>query len=136
MKVLVDTSVWSLALRRRAPADASVEVLHRLITDGRAALVGPIRQEILSGIRGHEMFARLRDHLSAFPDEPIVTADYEQAAEFFNTCRGRGLQGSNTDFLLCAVSNRLRMPLLTRDQDFSRYAKVIPLDLYPPRLRP
>jgi len=130
MKVLVDTSVWSLAFRRRAPDHLSVDVLRRLITAGRAALVGPIRQEILSGIRDGESFARLRDRLSSFPDEPIVTADYEQAAEFFNTCRRRGLQGSNTDFLLCAVSHRLRMPLLTTDDDFPRYAKVIPLALY------
>ena len=131
MKVLVDTSVWSLAFRRRAPADASVEVLRRLITAGRAAIVGPIRQEILSGIRDGKVFERLRDQLASFPDEPIVTADYERAAEFFNACRRRGLQGSNTDFLLCAVANRHRMPLLTTDDDFAHYAGVVPLTLYP-----
>jgi predicted nucleic acid-binding protein len=134
MKVLVDTSVWSLAFRRRAPDDTVVEVLRRLITAGRAALVGPIRQEILSGIRDQDAFTRLRDRLSSFPDEPIVTADYEQAAEFFNTCRHGGLQGSNTDFLLCAIAHRLRMPMLTTDDDFPRYAKVIPLALYPRQL--
>lgn len=134
MKVLVDTSVWSLAFRRRAPADAAVEVLRGLIGAGRAAMVGPIRQELLSGIREAKVFAQLRDRLAAFPDEPIVTADYEQAAEFFNACRRRGLQGSNTDFLLCAVSNRHRMPLLTTDDDFARYAKVIPLALHPRHL--
>ena len=131
MKVLIDTSVWSLALRRRAPADASVEVLRRLIEAGRAAIVGPVRQEILSGIRDEDVFARLRDRLASFPDEPIVTADYEQAAGLFNACRRRGLQGSNTDFLLCALSIRHRMPLLTTDTDFERYARVIPLSLYP-----
>jgi predicted nucleic acid-binding protein len=131
MKVLVDTSVWSLALRRRAPADTSVDVLRRLITAGRAAVVGPIRQEILSGIREQAAFEHLREQLASFPDEPIVTADYEQAAQFFNSCRRRGLQGSNTDFLLCAVSIRHQMPLLTTDDDFPRYAKVIPLTLYP-----
>jgi predicted nucleic acid-binding protein len=131
MKVLVDTSVWSLALRRKAPTDPAVDVLRRLITAGRAAIVGPIRQEILSGIREQAAFDRLRDHLASFLDEPIVTADYEQAAAFFNVCRQRGLQGSNTDFLLCAVSIRHRMPLLTTDDDFPRYAKVLPLDLHP-----
>ena len=131
MKVLVDTSVWSLALRRRAPADPVVEVLHQLIMAGRAAMVGPVRQEILSGIRDVAAFHRLRDQLAAFPDETIVTADYERAAEFFNACHQKGLQGSNTDFLLCAVSIRHRMPLLTTDDDFPRYAKVIPLVLHP-----
>jgi predicted nucleic acid-binding protein len=133
MKVLIDTSVWSLAFRRRAPHDPAVDVLRQLITAGRAALVGPIRQEILSGIRDDEAFARLRDRLASFPDESIVTGDFEQAAAFFNICRRRGLQGSNTDFLLCAISNRHRMPLLTTDEDFARYAKVIPLALYPRR---
>lgn len=131
MKVLVDTSVWSLALRRRAPADPSVEVLRRLLSAGRAALVGPIRQEVLSGIREAAAFERLRDHLSAFQDEPVETADYEEAARAFNTCRRRGLQGSNTDFLLCAIAIRRRFPLLTTDDDFTRYAQVLPLALHP-----
>ena len=130
MKVLVDTSVWSLAFRRRSPAHPSVDELRRLIVAGRAAIVGPIRQEVLSGIRDGSVFEDLRDRLSAFPDEPLTTADYERAAEFFNACRAKGLQGSNTDFLLCAVSVRHRMPLLTTDGDFPRYAKVIPVPLH------
>ena len=130
MKVLVDTSVWSLAFRRRAPAHAFVDELRRLIINGRAALVGPVRQEVLSGIRDLTAFERLRDRLGAFPDEPLTTADYERAAEFFNACRAKGLQGSNTDFLLCAVSARRRMPLLTTDQDFLRYATVLPIAVH------
>ena len=130
MKVLVDTSVWSLAFRRRSTAHPSVDELRRLIVAGRAAIIGPIRQEILSGIRDANAFERLRDRLGAFPDEPLTTADYERAAEFFNTCRAKGLQGSNTDFLLCAVAVRHRMPLLTTDEDFHRYATVIPVALH------
>ena len=130
MKVLVDTSVWSLAFRRRAPAHAFVDELRRLIINGRAALVGPVRQEVLSGIRDATAFERLRDRLGAFPDEPLTTADYERAAEFFNACRAKGLQGSNTDFLLCAVSARRRMPLLTTDHDFLRYATVLPIAVH------
>ena len=131
MKVLVDASVWSLAFRRRSPAHASVDELRRLIVAGRAAIVGPIRQEVLSGIRDVSAFERLRDRLGAFPDEPLTTADYERAAEFFNACRAKGMQGSNTDFLLCAVSVRHRIPLLTTDGDFRRYAAVIPVALHP-----
>jgi predicted nucleic acid-binding protein len=130
VKVLVDTSVWSLAFRRRSPAHAAVDELRRLIGSGRAALVGPIRQEILSGIREVPVFERLRDQLRAFPDEPITPADYERAAEFFNTCRAKGLQGSNTDFLLCAVSAGHQMPILTTDDDFARYAKLLPMALH------
>ena len=130
MKVLVDTSVWSLAFRRRAPAHQAVDELRRLIDHGRAAILGPIRQEILSGIRETGMFERLRDHLRAFSDEPISEADYERAAACFNTCRARGLQGSSTDFLLCAVAERHRLPILTTDEDFIRYARVLPIELH------
>lgn len=131
MKVLVDTSVWSLALRRRSPAHPSVDELRRLIVAGRAALVGPVRQELLSGIREIAVFERLQEQLAAFDDEPLTAADFERAAAFFNTCRARGLQGSNTDFLLCAVAVGHGMPLLTTDEDFARYAAVLPVLLHP-----
>jgi predicted nucleic acid-binding protein len=133
VRVLVDTPVWSFAFRRRASAGEGPAVaLRRLIEEGRAAIVGPIRQELLSGLRERGAFDRLRDHLSAFLDEPIVQADYERAAEHFNTCRIRGIQGSNTDFLLCAVAERHRMPIFTADEDFKHYARLLPVVLYKP----
>lgn len=130
MKVLVDTSVWSLALRRRAPAHPAVDELRRLVTQGRAAIVGPIRQEVLSGIRDRAVFERLRDHLRAFPDEPMTSVDYERAADCFNVCRAKGIQGSNTDFLLCAVAERFKFPILTTDDDFVTFGRVLPLRLH------
>lgn len=130
MNVLVDTSVWSLALRRRSTAHPSAEVLRRLATDGRAALIGPIRQELLSGIREQPVFDRLRLALGAFPDVPLVAPDYERAAACFNLCRAAGIQGSNTDFLICAVAERRHMPILTTDADFVRYAGILPIRLY------
>ena len=131
MKVLVDTSVWSLALRRsRAQTHPVVEELRHLIDEGRVAIVGPIRQELLSGVKESNRFAELRDHLQAFSDEPLERADFERAAEHFNTCRARGVQGSNTDFLLCAAAERRGMPILTVDDDFSRFARILPIDLH------
>ncbi len=133
MKVLVDTSVWSLALRRRAPAHAAVDELRRLVASGRAALLGPVRQELLSGIRNQADFARLRDHLQAFPDEPLGVTDFERAAECFNLCRAKGVQGSNSDFLLCAVADRHQLPIFTTDDDFTQFAQVLPIALHPLR---
>ncbi len=130
--VLVDTSVWSLALRRRAPAHDASDELRRLVVGGRAALIGPIRQELLSGLRDPSTFARLRDHLRAFPDEPIDRLDYEHAAECFTICRRAGAQGSNTDFLIVAVAIRLSMPIFTTDVDFTRYAALLPVKLHTP----
>ena len=99
MKVIVDTSVWSLALRRRTrPEDASVAALRDLIRDGLIVMLGCIRQEILSGVRSKEQFQILRDHLRAFPDEVLQTEDYEKAAELFNDCRERGFRAQTRIF--------------------------------------
>ena len=130
MKVLVDTSVWSLALRRAAGAGTRApQQLAELIAGHRAQIIGPIRQELLSGIRDEQQFDNLAVHLSAFPDLPIVAEDYVVAAKFFNLCRKRGIQGSNTDFLICAVAIRNRMSIFTADDDFKHFAKVLPITL-------
>lgn len=134
MKVLVDTSVWSLALRRdRAAEDGFVLALRELIDEQRVIMIGPVRQELLSGIRSRDQFDSLRDHLRAFPDLPLTAADYEHAAACFNLCRSRGIQGSNTDFLLCAVAINHDLAILTTDLDFNRYAQYIPIRLHPIR---
>jgi predicted nucleic acid-binding protein len=131
MNVVVDTSVWSLALRRNTPNDAIpiINILRDLISDGRVVLLGVIRQEVLSGIRYTEQFVRLRDYLRAFPDLELTSEDYELAAEFFNTCRSNGVQGSNTDFLLCAVAHRRGYSIFTTDKDFENFRLHIPVVL-------
>lgn len=133
--VLVDTPVWSLALRRKADVlnareDAITGALANLIRDGRAQLMGVVRQELLSGIREEERFKKLRDYLRAFDDPRLETADYEEAAQMHNRCRSRGVAGSAIDFLICAAARRREWQIFTVDQDFDRYAKVLGLRLY------
>jgi predicted nucleic acid-binding protein len=132
MKVLVDTAVWSLALRRKSrPDNESTRLaLASLVEDGRVAMIGPIRQELLSGIKESAQFDRLREHLRAFPDIEITSGDYEEAASFFNRCRGEGIQGSNTDFLICAVAARYGFSIFTTDEDFTHFAGVLPIVLH------
>ena len=131
MKILVDTSVWSQALRRHAQAATPiVDELRALIDDGRVAIIGPIRQELLSGIRNRTSFERLRDHLRSFEDEVLTIEDFERAAEHFNACRARGVQGSNTDFLICAAAERRGLPIFTIDTDFVRFARLLPIELH------
>ena len=131
MKVLVDTSVWLLALRRREGAEpAHVKELESLIADNRVQMIGPIRQEVLSGIRNEAQFKTLETHLSAFPDLPLTADDYVAAARFFNLCRAKGIQGSNTDFLIFAVAARHRMAIFTTDKDFGLFAKHLPIALH------
>jgi len=134
MNIIIDTSVWSLALRRRRTSP-SVETreLVELVREGRVALLGPVRQEILSGIRLNQQFETLRDHLRAFPDVPLVAEDYEEAASFFNGCRAKGIQGSNTDYLICAAAARRGFGILTTDTDFVHFARILPIDLHRPR---
>jgi predicted nucleic acid-binding protein len=132
MSVLIDTCVWSLALRRRAVDHESPDVreLRQLIEDGSALIIGPIRQELLSGVKSGDQYDRLRLHLRAFPDLALEIEDYERAAEHFTAMRGRGIQGSNTDFLICAVCERRDLPLLTTDKDFELFAEHIPIILH------
>ncbi len=136
MKILADTCIWSLALRRNNNFSPGVEVIEfqELIKEVRVQIIGPIRQEILSGIKQKQQFSKLKKILSAFPDLPISTEDYELAAEYFNTLRSKGIQGSNTDFLICAISTRHNMPILTTDNDFSNFQAVLPIKLHIPRV--
>ncbi len=130
MKVIVDTSIWSLALRRKKKQSTSeIKILESLIDNQRICILGPIRQEILSGIKEHKQFIQLKEFLSAFDDLPINTKDYELAAEYYNICRSKGVQGSNTDFLICAVSHNNRFPIFTSDIDFETFSKYIPITL-------
>ncbi len=129
MSVLVDTPIWSSLFRRNHPTGIDVHRLRDLITQGQAELIGSIRQEILSGIRLPAQFDRVRQAIQPFPDFPISGHEYELAAEFYNTCRSAGVQGSNTDFLICAVASRNRMQIFTTDQDFTNFARHLPIDL-------
>ena len=132
MKVLVDTCIWSLALRRKKQPTSNVEIaeFQELIKEVRVQMIGPIRQEILSGIKRKQQFSKLKKILSAFPDLPLASEDFELAAEYFNTLRSKGIQGSNTDFLICAVSTRNNMPIFSIDNDFNHYQKHISIALH------
>lgn len=134
MNIVIDTSVWSLALRRRKAVRA-IEALElaELIREGRVAMLGPVRQELLSGVANPEQHETLREYLRAFPDVPLEPEDYEEAAAFFTRCRAKGIQGSNTDFLICAVASRRQLGILTTDIDFAHFAKVLPVHLHVPR---
>jgi predicted nucleic acid-binding protein len=138
MNVLVDTSVWSLALRRkRENLDDNerrlVMELSELIREGRAKVVGLVRQELLSGIKSIEQYEKLRLYLRAFPDEKMDTSDHEEAAKAGNRCRTKGIVVSIVDVLLCAVTVRRDWSIFTTDPDFSHYATVLPLSIHAPR---
>ena len=131
MKVIVDTCIWSLALRRQNQARMSpvekqmLAQLTEAIGDNRAALVGPIRQEILSGIRDRHQFAKIEDLLEPFRDEEITATDYITAASLFNLCQNHGAQCGPVDILLCAVALRTHYAIMTSDQSLKRCIEVL-----------
>jgi len=134
MKIIIDTCVWALALRRNEPqSNEHVEELKELIKEVRAQLIGPVRQELLSGIKSKKQFNLLRRHLEAYDDLELEREDYELAAEYFNTARKKGIQGSNTDFLISAISTRRSMSILTTDKDFYNFKAVLPIKIHSPR---
>lgn len=131
MKVLVDTPIWSYALRTRDNEyQYEIDKLESLIKDQRALIIGPIRQEILSGYSDLRKFRKLKEKLSCFENIPIQDIDYELAAELCNQCREKGIQGSHIDFLICAVAKRIDIPIFTTDKDFLRYQRIISIKLY------
>lgn len=131
MNVLIDSSVWSLAYRRANPRpDRWTDELAKLIHSRRAFMIGPIRQELLSGIRDLEQFEFVRQRLRNFQDIALQKTDYEGGAEFYNRCRARGVQGSLVDFLICAVSVRRSMSIFTIDQDFEAFENLLPIKLH------
>ena len=130
MDVLVDTSVWSMAMRRNAPDPTVSMELQKLINQGRVRMIGLIRQELLTGIKHQNQFEILKIKLRSFHDLPLSMEIHEFAAEIANKCISRGLQGSHSDFLICAVSKIEKTYIYALDHDFIGFSKVVGLNLY------
>ena len=129
--VLVDTCIWSLALRGKSPRDSVIsKQLTKLIYAEKVKIIGPIRQEVLSGYSDFKQYSKLKDKLAYFPNITITDDDYVAAAEFSNLCRQKGIQGSHIDFLICAVAYRLKISIFTCDKDFNYYSQLLPINLH------
>ncbi len=138
MNGLVDTTVWSLALHRKtddlsAAEKSIVAELAELVKEGRARIIGLVRQELLSGIKTPAQYEKLRATLQSFPDEAIDTPDYEAAAKASNDCRAEGIVVSVVDVLICAIAATRGWSIFTTDPDFENYAGVLPVKLHLPR---
>lgn len=129
MKVLVDTCVWSQVLRHKNPGLELTKKLQDLINDARVSIIGPIRQELLSGISNIKQFNHLKELLSSFEDTPLKTNHFVTAAEFTNICRKQGIQGSTIDFLICAAAYLENFIIFTVDNDFERYKKQLSIKI-------
>lgn len=120
MTVLVDTSVWSLALRRDGPpASAHVAELKRALGAGETIVsTGLILQELLQGFAGPKDRKQIVQRFSALPLLVPDRQDHTEAAELRNNCRRRGVQIGTIDALLAQLCIRHRLTMLTADKDF------------------
>jgi predicted nucleic acid-binding protein len=135
MRILIDTPVWSLALRRKTAEFAvserrTTQLLFQIVDEGRAQLLGSVRQELLSGLKEYAQFRRLRDYLRDFPDTLLAIEDYEEAARASNECRKAGIASTPVDMLICAVGLHHDWQIFSTDRDFTRYAAVLPIQLF------
>jgi hypothetical protein len=138
VNLLVDTSVWSLALRRDAPPDLpEVSALRSALEASQVVVTtGLILQEVLQGFSGPKAREQI---LERFRNLPLLTpdrADHVEAADLRNDCRRRGVQVGTIDALLTRLCQRYELMLLTTDRDFQRIAAVTELSVWPrgPRL--
>ena len=131
MSVLVDTSVWSLALRRDGPNNsAPIKQLTRLIDEGSDIYVtGIILQELLQGFVGAKAQEAIVSRFSSLPMLVPETSDYVGAAEIRNQCRRKGVQVGTIDALIAQLSIRYKLSLLTTDKDFTHMQKVVKLKI-------
>lgn len=134
MNVIVDTCVWSRFFRRGNPERDGVSAeLKKIIAADAVQMVGGIRQELLSGAAPQQRFDQLREYLRFFPNLQQDEEDDERAADYYNVCRRRGVQGTDTDLLICSLAVRHGLKVYSTDNDFESYARYIPVKLHKPR---
>ena len=132
MNVFVDTSVWSLALRRSPPSLVpEVELLMSYLEQGDLVVTtGIVLQELLQGFSGPRAKQAIIKDFSLLPMISPDIEDHIEAAELRNRCRRKGVQIGTIDALLAQLCIRYSLTLLTTDKDFERIAAVRPLALW------
>lgn len=133
MSLLVDTSVWSLALRRDAPPSLpEVTELGRALEAGEDVYVtGLILQELLQGFTKPKAHRQIIEHFKALPLLVPDREDHIQAAELRNQCRRKGIQTGTIDALLAQLCIRHGLTMLTTDHDFRDISKIVRLSVWP-----
>jgi len=133
LSVFVDTSVWSLALRRDAPPEMpEVNELRRSLDAGSIYCTGLVLQELLQGFAMPKAHKQIISHFSALPLLVPDRDDHIQAAQLRNRCRQQGVQTGTIDALLAQLCVRYDLTMLSADTDFHRIASVVSLSVWHP----
>lgn len=133
MSLFVDTSVWSLALRRDKPsARPEVQALRRALEGGEiVATTGLVLQELLQGFAGPRARKDIVERFAALPLLMPDREDHIEAADLRDRCRRAGIRVGTIDALIARLCVRNELTLLTADDDFSRIASHCPLAVWP-----
>ena len=131
MNVLVDTSVWSLAFRRKQESDdPAVKLLRELVVSGQPVFyLGVILTEVLQGIRSETLFRQIEQQFDVLELITPTKHDYVCAAKLSQVCRQAGITVGTIDYLIAATAIEHSCSLLTTDKDFEYIARVSPLAL-------
>jgi len=133
LSLLVDTIVWSLALRRDAPADLpEVFALRQALDAGNVYCTGLVLQELLQGFSKPKAHKEIIRHFSSLPLLVPDRNDHIDAADLRNRCRRKGVQTGTIDALLAQLCVRHELTMLTTDKDFQHFASIIPLSVWIP----
>ncbi len=132
MALFVDTTVWSLALRRDAVVDIpEVEALKQALADGtQIVTTGLVLQELLQGFSGPKAKTEIINRFASIPSLPPDRSDHVAAAEIRNLCRRSGVQVGTIDAILAQLCIRHELTMMTTDNDFKNMAKHISLKLF------
>ncbi|MCZ6726948.1 MAG: PIN domain-containing protein [Acidobacteria bacterium] len=134
MNLLVDTSVWSLALRRDPPSnEPAVHFLSQAIEDGESIFTtGLILQELLQGFAGPKARDLIVEKFAALPLLTPDRTDHIEAAALRNACRRNGVQAGTVDCLLAQLAIRHGLTMVTTDRDFEHIARVQHFEVWRP----
>jgi predicted nucleic acid-binding protein len=132
MTLLVDTSVWSLALRRDTQTtEPQVHHLKKALLGSEVIVTtGLVLQELLQGFLGPKAQVQIIERFAALPLLQPDRDDHINAAVLRNTCRRAGVQLGTVDALLAQLCIRHDVTLLTTDKDFTFAATHCPLRIW------
>ena len=130
MRILVDSSIWSVSLKPGRSHPQGDRLKHQIVTGRQAFLLGIVLQEVLQGIRDPNVTESIYAELSAFECFVPTLEDHREAAELYKQARVRGVSAGTVDCLIATMAITHDCRLHTLDRDFERIAEFSDLELF------
>lgn len=130
MRILVDSTIWSVSLRAGRSHPEAARLRHQIVTGSQVYVLGIVLQEVLQGIQDPRESDMVFAEMSDFEMLSLTVEDYLAAAELHKTCRARGVSGGTIDCLIAAAAIGHKCRLHSLDDDFKRIARFSELELF------